>query len=121
MVKDLYINEKLLVSLHKDKIRPILIGEQYKSVGPKELKSESYSFIKRYPHIMESLRNGNIIKSIRENDIIKSSIGKVETKNELTKEEDLKIILEVEGYSFEESIENLEFSLLRPQKIKGRK
>ena len=121
MVKDLYINEKLFVSLHKDKIKPILIGEQYKTVGPKELKSESYSFIKRYPHIMEFLRNGNVIKSIRDKDIIKSSIGKVETKNELTKEENLKVISEVQGYSFEESIENLEFSLLKPQKKKVRK
>ena len=102
MVKELYINENLLVSLHKDKIKPILIGEQYKTVGPKELKSESYNFIKRYPHIMESLRNGNVIKSTREKDIIKSSIGKLETRNELTQEEDLKIISEVEGYSFPE-------------------
>ena len=119
MVKELYINEKLFVSLNKNKIKPILIGEQYKTVGPKELKSESYSFIKRYPHIMEYLRNGNVIKSIREKDIIKSSIGKVENKNE--SEDSLKIISEVQGYSYEESIENLEFSLLKPQKKKGRK
>ncbi len=118
MVKDLYINEKLFVSLNKDKIRPILIGEQYKAVGPKELKSESYSFIKKYPRIMEFLRNGNIIKSTREKDIIKSIIGIVETKSELTKEEYLKVISEVQGYSFEESIEKLEYSLQKSEKRK---
>ena len=125
MIKELYINEKLFVSLQKDKIKAILIGEQYRSVGPKELKSESYSFIKRYPHIMESLKTGSIIKSVKDKSMTKTIIGKIETKNELTKEETLRIISEAEGYTLEESIENLEFTLHRPiknkQKRKGKK
>ena len=120
MVKELYINEKLLVSLHKDKIRPILIGEQYRTVGPKELKSESYSFIKRYPHIMESLKTGSVIKSTRDKDVIKSVIGTKETINEFTKEETIKVISEALGYSLEESIENLEYTLHKPVKKKKR-
>ena len=123
MVKELYINEKLLVSLNKDKIRPVLIGEHYRRFEPKELKSESYSFIKRYPHIMESLKNGSVIKSTRDKDIIKSVLGITEVQNEFTKEETLKVISEATGYSLEESIENLEYTLHKPikRKTKGKK
>ena len=112
MIKDLYINEKLFVSLNKDKISPILIGEQYNTVGPKELKSESYSFIKRYP---------NIIESYKDHDIVKTLLGVPGPKNIYEKDSHIIEISKSEGYTFEESIENLEFSLYKPQKKKGRK
>ena len=125
MVKELYVNEKLFVSINNNQIKPVLVGEQYRSVGPKELKSESYSFIKRFPLIMESLREGKVLKSTRDNSIIKSIIGEMETTNEFTKEETLKVLREATGYSFEESVENLEFELQKPakakQKVKGNK
>ena len=125
MVKELYVNEKLFVSINNNQIKPVLVGEQYRSVGPKELKSESYSFIKRFPLIMESLREGKVLKSTRDNSIIKSIIGEIETTNEFTKEETLKVLREATGYSFEESVENLEFALQKPakakQKVKGNK
>ena len=38
--------------------------------------------------------------------------------SELTKEEYLKVISEVQGYSFEESIEKLEYSLQKSEKRK---
>ena len=97
MVKDLYINEKLLVSLNDEKLKVVLVGEQYKSFHPKELKSDSYSFIRNLPHIMDSLRNGNTLESSRKNDIIMSLLT-----------EDNK---EAQGYSYEGSIKNLEQSL----------
>ena len=97
MVKDLYINEKLLVSLNDEKLKVVLVGEQYKAYHPKELKSDSYNFIKGLPHVMERLRNGNTIESSRQNDIILSL---------LTKDEK-----EAQGYSYESSIKNLEQSL----------
>lgn len=121
MVKELCINEKLFVSLHNDKIRTILIGEQYKRVEPKELQSKSYNFIKRYPRIMESLQKGSVIESTRDKDTIKSVLEVTEIQNELTKEEKLKVISEAVGYSMEESIENLEYSLHKSQKTKGKK
>ena len=125
MVKELYVNEKLFVSINNNQIKPVLVGEQYRSVGQKELKGESYSFIKRFPLIMESLREGKVLKSTRDNSIIKSIIGEIETKNEFTKEETLKVLGEATGYSFEESVENLEFALQKPakakQKVKGNK
>ena len=121
MIKDLYINEKLFVSLNQDKISPILIGEQYKATGPKELKSESYSFIKKYPNIIEKLKEGNIIESYKDHDIVKTLLGVPGPKNIYEKDSHIIEISKSEGYTFEESIENLEFSLYKPQKKKGRK
>ena len=97
MVKDLYINEKLLVSLDDNRLKVVLVGEQYKSYHPKELKSDSYSFIRNLPHIMERLKNGNTIESSRKNDMILSLLTTDKKK--------------AEGYSYEGSIKNLEQSL----------
>ena len=116
MIKELYINETLFVSLINGKIQPVLIGEQYKAVQPKELKSESYDFIRRYPTIMESLQTGSIIESYRDNSGVKSVIGHIKPTDIYDKEHYLEVIGESLGYSYEETIENLEFSIPKTKK-----
>ena len=118
MVKELYVNEKLFISFYKEKLKVILVGEQYKAFGLKELKSDPYNFIKRYPYIMESLKAGNVIESSRSNSIVKTKLGQVKGETPFPKEKQLKHFREAEGYSFEESIENLEYSLYKPVKKK---
>jgi hypothetical protein len=107
MVKDLFINEKLLVSLDNNKLKVVLVGEQYQSFHPKELKNDSYSFIRNLPHIMDRLKNGNTIESSRKNDMILSLLTA-----------DKK---EAEGYSYEGSIRNLEQSLQEEKETKRRR
>ena len=116
MIKELYINETLFITLNNDKVKPVLIGEQYTRVQPKELKSESYDFIRRYPNIMDKLRTGSTIESYKDNAIVKSIIGTIKTTDIHTKQEYFEVISEADGYSFEESIENLEFSMPKTKK-----
>ena len=110
MVKELYLNEKILIKLEKEQIKVLLI-EESKVFSPKELNNESYSFIKNHPNIMDNLKKGYNIESFKKNDMINSIIGTPGVNNIFEIDNHLIPISKREGYSFEGSIENLEYSL----------
>ena len=74
-------------------------------------------------YVIQRMKNngrkaGNVIESSRSNSIVKTKLGQVKGETPFPKEKQLKHFREAEGYSFEESIENLEYSLYKPVKKK---
>ena len=117
MVKELYINETLFISLLNEKLK-VVLKDDYKIEGSVTLNSENYKFIRQHPNIMESLRDGCIIEAYKDNALVRTILGTIKEDNEFTKEKYLEVIGKQEGYTLEQALENLEYSTHTPKKSK---
>ena len=121
MIKDLTVSETLFISLAKNNtvIKPLITDSDYMS--KKELREEHFQFIKRYPEIIEELKQGKIIETFRSDSIFKSILGKEKIDTIFTGETYLEAEREVEGYTIEEAIEKLEFSMYDDKEKKSKR
>ena len=92
MIRNLYLNEELIISMNKDNKLNGVIKREFlaKKVDPINLH-----FVKENPDIMEKLREGQELQITTNGIIVKSSIDDLTGK----------------GYSIPTSVENLEEKL----------
>ena len=92
MIRDLYINEKLIIYMEKnEKLSAFRIKENV----PKIIDPQEIQFVKERASVMESLKNGSIMDITTDGTVITSNM--VGTKGE--------------GYSIPTSLEALENNL----------
>ncbi len=92
MIRDLYINEKIMISMSKTNQFTAL---RIKDNMPKTIDSKELEFIRNKPSVMDKLKEGRIINITTDGNTITSDIIENQGK----------------GYSIPSSIEDLEFNL----------
>ena len=93
MIRDLYINEKIMISLTKNnKINALKIND---SMMPKMIDQDELEFIRHKASVMDKLKEGRVINITTDGTTITSDIIDSTGK----------------GYSVSSSIEDLEFNL----------